>query len=142
MIVAAPSFINVTPKPWEGCEPFLLMSIFCALLLECDSRLSRVCRVLWRSECNQRTHFCRSTTDQSLQAFRVPRPLHSDLRSSVINFAEVVRRQFHLNGSNVLFQVAQFRDAWNRRDPRLLGHHPGQRDLRGRRLLSLCDLSN
>src|SRR5262245_9298817 len=84
----------------------------------------------------------RSATSQSIQVFRVASSLHSDLRDGFINFAEIVRRQFHINCSNVLLQAVLLRSARNRHDPRLLGKNPGKRDSSGRRILSRCDLSD
>ena len=52
---------------------------------------------------------------------------------------EIVGREFDRDCSDVLVQTMQLRGAGDRNNPRLLGQQPGQRDLSGRRLLSLCD---
>ena len=75
--------------------------------------------------------FFRSTVNQSLITFRVSFALHRNLRSGVVNRAEIIRSQFYLNSFQVLFQAVPLRSARNRRDPRLLGQHPRQRDCAG-----------
>ena len=79
--------------------------------------------------------------DQFLQVLRVSRSLHRNLRSSALDLAEIVGRQFNGSGSVVFFQPVQLRCArdWNHR--RLLGENPGERDLRGRRFLPFGNLA-
>ena len=52
-----------------------------------------------------------------------------------LDLAQIVGRQLHVNRAEVLLQAVQLGGARDRHDPRLLRQHPGQRDLRRRRLL-------
>lgn len=73
--------------------------------------------------------------DQLLRTFRIPLPQHINLRSSTINFAEIVRRKLYVNRADVLLQAVPLRRAWNRHDPGLLSKNPGECDLSRRGIL-------
>src|SRR5262245_49733063 len=79
-------------------------------------------------------------THQSLHIFGVPGPLHRDAGGVAIYLTEIVGRQLYVNGPIVLLQAVQLRGAWDGNNPWLLRQNPGESDLRGRRVLSLCDL--
>ena len=61
--------------------------------------------------------------------------LQLDLRGGFFKRAHIVRREFDICGAEIFFQPGQLRGPWNRNDPRLLRQQPGERNLRGRRLL-------
>jgi len=67
--------------------------------------------------------------------------LDRDLRSGAVDLAEIVGREFDVGRCDVLLEAAELRGAWDRNDPRLLGEQPGERDLRGGRLLPFGDLA-
>src|SRR5208282_2320448 len=65
--------------------------------------------------------FDRSATGHLLQLFRVSGAVNRDLRGSVIDVVQIVRRQFDRHRANVLVQTVQLRGARDRNNPRLLG---------------------
>ncbi len=90
---------------------------------------------------NANSHVVPLSIDQFLQVFRVPFPLHRDLRRRVVDLAEIVGRKFDGSGSDVLFETMQLRCTRDRHNPRLLRKQPGKRDLSRCRLLSFCNLA-
>ena len=62
--------------------------------------------------------------------------LYGELRRRRLDLTEVIRRQRDFERANTLFQTVQIGRAGNRDDPRLLREEPGERDLRGSRLLA------
>jgi len=58
----------------------------------------------------------------------------------VLDLAVIIGRQVDLGGGDVLLESVQLRGARDRHDPWFLGEEPGERDLRGRRALPLCDV--
>src|SRR5271170_4494666 len=83
-----------------------------------------------------------SATRQSLQVFRVPRPLHGDLRGGALDLAQILRRELDGERADVFLQTDQLRGAWDRYDPRLLSKQPGERNLSRRRLLPFGDVAD
>ncbi len=71
----------------------------------------------------------RSETGHSLNGFRVPGPLHCNLRGGALNLTEIVRRKLNCDRSDVLFEAMQLGRAWDRNNPRLLRQKPCERDL-------------
>jgi hypothetical protein len=53
--------------------------------------------------------------------------LHFDLCSGAINLTLIVVGEFNFNCSDVLVQAIQFRRAWDRNNPGLLGKQPSER---------------
>src|SRR5207237_5583839 len=53
----------------------------------------------------------------SLQFFRVPGALHSDLCGGDVELPEIIRGELDGNRSDVLFKALQFRGAGHRNDP-------------------------
>src|SRR5882762_6631579 len=90
---------------------------------------------------NANSHVVPLSVDQFLQFFRVPFPLHGDLRRRVVDLAEIVGRKFDGTASDVLFQTMQLRRTRDRDDPRLLREQPGKCDLSRRSLLPFCNLA-
>ena len=68
--------------------------------------------------------------------------LQLELRGGHIDPPEVVGGKFDTNRAEVLLQTREFRGARDRDDPRLLGQQPGERDLRGGRLLCATSRSS
>jgi MmyB-like transcription regulator ligand binding domain len=81
-----------------------------------------------------------SASGQLFEPFRIPVTLHRDLRHRALDLAQIVRSQLEGCRSDVLVEAVQLRRPRDRHDPRLLREEPGDRDLRGRRLLSSRDL--
>ncbi len=83
----------------------------------------------------------RSATDQFLQVFGVPSPVHRDLGGSALDLTEIVGRQLDCHCAKVLLQALQLSGAGDGHNPRLLRQQPRQRDLRRGRLLPCGDLA-
>ena len=62
--------------------------------------------------------------------FRKPRAMYGEVREATVNLVEIVRGQFDLNSTEVLFQTINPARARNGHDPGLLGEQPRKRDLR------------
>jgi hypothetical protein len=75
-----------------------------------------------------------SAAHQLLQMFRVAGSLDSDLGDGAVDVAQILARQFDVSRFDVFLQPVQLRGAGDRRDPRLLGQQPGDRDLSRRQL--------
>lgn len=61
----------------------------------------------------------RSPSGHLLQAFRVARPVHGDLRGGIIDAAKVLGRERDVQGAEVLVQAMQLGRARDRNDPRV-----------------------
>src|SRR6516225_3779083 len=72
-----------------------------------------------------------SAVGHALQVLRIAGSLNRDLRGRVFNVAEVIRCQFDLSRSDVLFQPLQPARAWYGHNPGPLGKEPCERDLTG-----------
>src|ERR1700693_1608892 len=83
------------------------------------------------------TSYVPLSIDQFLQFFRIPFPLHRDLRRCGLQLPEIVGRQLDRNRSDVLFEPVQLRRTRDGHERRLLRKQPSERDLRGRRFLLL-----
>src|ERR1044071_9297839 len=68
---------------------------------------------------------------QAFMKLRITRALKLDMRGGVLNFAEIFRRQFDVQGSQILVEATQMGCAGYRNDPWLLRQQPGERDLSG-----------
>jgi hypothetical protein len=79
--------------------------------------------------------FSPSKTGSLLQVFGVARSLDRDPRGRALELAEIVRREFDGECSDVLFQALQLPGTWDGDNPRLLRQQPGERDLSGCRFL-------
>src|SRR5262245_57144421 len=66
--------------------------------------------------------------------------MHLDLCSGGMDRTELVGGEFDGRGADVLLQAMELARAGDRHNPRLLRQHPGQRDLRWRRMLLSSDL--
>src|SRR5271166_1666050 len=83
----------------------------------------------------------RSAPDKALQMLRIARPLHRDFGDGALDLMQILRGQLDCDGRDVLLEARKLRRAGNRRDPRLLGEKPSERDLRRSRLLAKRDLT-
>src|SRR6184192_4049949 len=61
-----------------------------------------------------------SAADQLLKLFGIAGALHRNLRRCHFQSMEIIRRELHIDSSDVLLQAVQFRRSWNGNDPRLL----------------------
>src|SRR5262249_41025305 len=80
--------------------------------------------------------------DHTLRAFRIPRPLHLNLGSGVMDGTQVFGRQLHRNRSDVLLQPMPLRRSRYRDDPGLLRKYPRKRYLGRCRVFALGDAAN
>src|SRR2546428_13118316 len=76
-----------------------------------------------------------------LELLGIPCALHVDFRRGAVDGGEILGRQLDIRSSEVLLEPAQLGGSRDRNDPRLLREKPRQRDLPGRRVLSLRTLS-
>jgi hypothetical protein len=67
--------------------------------------------------------------------------LHRDLRSGVVDLAEIIGRKVDRRGSDIVFEAMQLGRTWNWHDPRPLRKQPSKDDLRRCRLLLFGDLA-
>ncbi len=73
---------------------------------------------------------CRLPPGRLLQLFRVARALHGNLRGSLVDLTEAVRRQLHVNRSDIFFKARQLCCTRDGHYPWLLFQKPRQCDLR------------
>jgi len=65
--------------------------------------------------------------------------MYRDLCSGVVDLTKIIGCEFYVDGPDVFLQTVHLLGSRNRDDPRLLREEPGERDLRRRRSLPLCD---
>src|SRR6266446_10690787 len=75
----------------------------------------------------------------SFELFRVAFPMYRDLCSGVVDLTKISGCEFYVDRPDVFLQTVHLLGSRNRDDPRLLREEPGERDLRRRRSLRLCD---
>ena len=83
-----------------------------------------------------------SAPHQFLQLFGVSSTCYRNLGGRALQFAEIFKRKFDVNGSNVFLQPMQFGRARDGNDPRFLRQQPGEGDLSRCRLFLLCEFLN
>jgi hypothetical protein len=76
-----------------------------------------------------------SAADKVLKVLGIAGALHRNLRGGRFQLLEIVRREMHVNSSDVFFQPVQFRRSRNGDDPLLFCEQPSQSDLSWRGLL-------